>query len=744
LALMTALTIAVLGMTGCDDLPAGFYDYVVFDRLVRPTAVEFSSDGRVFVAEKRGVVKVFDGVEDGTPTVVADLRTNVFNIWDRGLLGLVLDPDFPATPDIYVSYSYDAEPGGTAPRWGQPGADNDVCPTPPGINDGGCVVTARISRLRLAQDGAMTGPEHVLVEDWCQQYPSHSIGTLAFGADGALYASGGEGANFDWADYGQGGSPPNPCGDPGAGANGVMSPPAAEGGALRSQDLRTPGDPTGLGGTIIRIDRRSGKALPDNPLVASPDPNARRIVAYGLRNPFRFALRPGTNDLWIGDVGWSTWEEINRSRGDDQQVDNFGWPCTEGPGPTPGYDVLDLTLCESLYAQGGVTPPVFQYRHGQQVAGENCPTGSGSAISGLAFTPPDSPYPPDYDGALFFSDASRQCIFVMRDGPGGLPDPGRVSWFSHHAPTPVELQFGPGGELWYVDLYGGKVHRIGYSAANAPPQAAFSASQTSGDAPLTVAFDASAASDSDPGDVLRYAWDLDGDGELDDGTGRTATATYETVGTRTVRLRVTDLAGATDTAETTIRVGTAAPVPTIASPVAGATAAVGGVVSFSGGAVSPGVGDLPASALSWWVDMLHCPTVDQCHRHPDVFAASGVASGSFVMPDHEYPAYVELHLSVTWQGETTTATRRIDYRTADVTLAADAPGVELTLAGETAPAPVTRSLPVGSTVSVSAPETLIGEQGTFLFVSWSDGGARAHDIVVGAVPPPLTAHYVAG
>jgi hypothetical protein len=105
---------------------------------------------------------------------------------------------------------------------------------------------------------------------------------------------------------------------------------------------------------------------------------------------------------------------------------------------------------------------------------------------------------------------------------------------------------------------------------------------------------------------------------------------------------------------------------------------------------------------------------------------------------------VELHLSATWQGETTTATRRIDYRTADVTLAADAPGVELTLAGETAPAPVTRSLPVGSTVSVSAPETLIGEQGTFLFVSWSDGGARAHDIVVGAVPPPLTAHYVAG
>lgn len=128
---MTALTIAVLGMTGCGDLPAGFYGYVVFDRLVRPTAVEFSSDGRVFVAEKRGVVKVFDAVDDGTPTVVADLRTNVFNNWDRGLLGLVLDPDFPATPDIYVSYTYDAEPGGTAPRWGSQGPTTTSAPHHP-------------------------------------------------------------------------------------------------------------------------------------------------------------------------------------------------------------------------------------------------------------------------------------------------------------------------------------------------------------------------------------------------------------------------------------------------------------------------------------------------------------------------------------------------------------------------------------------------------------------------------------
>ena len=60
----------------------------------------------------------------------------------------------------------------------------------------------------------MTGSEQVLVEDWCQQYPSHSTGTVDFGPDGALYASAGDGASFTFTDYGQDGNPVNPCGDP--------------------------------------------------------------------------------------------------------------------------------------------------------------------------------------------------------------------------------------------------------------------------------------------------------------------------------------------------------------------------------------------------------------------------------------------------------------------------------------------------------------------------------------------------
>ena len=161
------------------QLPSRFTESVVFSGLNAPTAVRFSPDGRVFVAEKRGVVKVFDSLADTTPTVFLDLRTQVFNFWDRGLLGLALAPDFPADPGVYVLYSRDAAIGGTAPRWGTAGADSDGCPSPPGPTVDGCVISGRLSRFVAVGDVA--GAEQVLIDDWCQQFPSHSVGSLAFG-----------------------------------------------------------------------------------------------------------------------------------------------------------------------------------------------------------------------------------------------------------------------------------------------------------------------------------------------------------------------------------------------------------------------------------------------------------------------------------------------------------------------------------------------------------------------------------
>jgi glucose/arabinose dehydrogenase len=232
-----SVAVATPGLASAATLPAGFQEEVVFSGLSNPTAVRFADDGRVFVAEKRGVINVFDSLSDPTPTVFADLNVNVYNFWDRGLLGMALAPNFPSDPYVYVLYTYDHQLGSAAPapRWGTPGVYSDPCPTPPGPTTDGCVVSGRLSRLQ-ASGNQMTGAEQVLVEDWCQQYPSHSIGTVEFGRDGALYASGGDGASFGFADWGQAGNPVNPCGDP---PGGTLSPPTAEGGALRSQDLRT-------------------------------------------------------------------------------------------------------------------------------------------------------------------------------------------------------------------------------------------------------------------------------------------------------------------------------------------------------------------------------------------------------------------------------------------------------------------------------------------------------------------------
>src|SRR5262249_12273947 len=156
--------------------------------------------------------------------------------------------------------------------------------------------------------------------DWCQQFPSHSVGSLNFGADGYLYITAGEGASFDNADWGQFGgtlpgtpTPMNPCGDPPAGVGGAETPPSAEGGALRAQSPQRPAaEPRRLNGSALRVDPATGNGVPGNPFFSSNDENARRIIGYGLRNPFRATIRPGTNDMWIADVGWNNWEEINR------------------------------------------------------------------------------------------------------------------------------------------------------------------------------------------------------------------------------------------------------------------------------------------------------------------------------------------------------------------------------------------------------------------------------------------------
>ena len=593
--------------TGSLGLLPGFQETSPITGLAGPTVVRFSPDGRVFVAEKRGYIKVYDSLSDTTATLFADLSPKVHHFWDRGLLGMALDPDFPAKPFVYVSYTHDAAIGGTAPRWG------DTCPDPPGATGDGCVVSSRLSRLEAI--GNTAGPEQVLIEDWCQQFPSHSAGDIEFGADGALFMTGGDGASFNFADWGQTGSPKNPCNDPPVPAGGTQTPPTAEGGALRAQDLRTSADPTSLDGTLIRVNPDTGAALPDNPLYSHSDLNTRRIVAYGFRNPFRMAMRPGTSEPWVGDVGWGVWEEINRVIRPPGGLEDFGWPCLEGNARQYSYDTADLNVCEALYTKGVARPPTFTYNHASKVfSEETCPTGS-SSVSGLAFTPPNSTLPAEFDGALFFADYARNCIWVMERTTGELPNPARIRTFRAGASGPVDLQFGPGNDLYFVDFNMGAVRRIHYTQGNQPPRPVAGATPTSGATPLHVDFSASGSSDPDPGDTLSYAWDLDADGAYDDAPTQTAQFTYASAGSYLVGLKVTDNHGASATDSVAIRAGNTPPTATIVTPSTGFTWKVGDTISFTGRGDDAQDGALGANRLNWTVRAPALPVeLPRAHR----------------------------------------------------------------------------------------------------------------------------------
>jgi glucose/arabinose dehydrogenase len=250
--------------------------------------------------------------------------------------------------------------------------------------------------------------------------------------------SGGDGASFTTLNVGDAGdSAPNTCGDP-----------PSEGGMLRSQDRETGGDPLGLDGSIIRVDPATGSGVPGNPAYSAPgNDNRSRIIAYGLRNPCRFALRPGTSELWQADVGWYRYERIFRlpSTTPSSAV-NFGWPCYEGESRGLTY----IPICASPYANPSrVTAPYFAYLHDQRVvSGNKCGEGASGATTGIAFAPGGGRFSAAYNGALFFADYTHSCIYAMRTSAGGNPDPARREVFSDKVPNPVDLEFGPTGDLF--------------------------------------------------------------------------------------------------------------------------------------------------------------------------------------------------------------------------------------------------------------------------------------------------------
>jgi glucose/arabinose dehydrogenase len=738
---------------GAPTLPTGFTDKVAIGGLSEPTAVAFAPDGTAFIALKSGEIKSFD-YDAGTRTyepfaqhsIFADLSPTVHNYWDRGLTGIEVDPQFPTRPYVYVNYALNRDPrNGNQPAWTTGNEQYDGCPAaaalgPPAV--AGCLVDIRVSRLTAAMgpQGWVMTAEKPLVQGACMQFPSHASGDVAMGPDGYLYASAGDGASFDFADHGQAG---NPCpGDP-----------TDQGGSLRSQDVRTSGDALGLSGSVFRIHPDTGNAK------NGATDHASRIIAFGHRNPWRLTFRPGTDELWNGDVGGSAWEEINRLTGAGSaptgaNAANRGWPCYEGTpsgsARQPDWDGLNLPVCENLYASpGNLRAPYFGYqtRGPLLTPGEHCES-STSSVSGIAFAPASSNWPAAYKGSLFFSDYARACVWRLGKLPGGDPDPQSITPFVQGASTPVELVAGPQGDLFYVD-YGldsegvpqagaGGIHRIAY--LDPAPVATLTANRISG--PLNASYTFSAAGTKDPnGRSMTFAWDLDGNGSFETNTGASPTAqrAYGSPVNVTVRVRATNQDGFSGTASLTIYPGNDPPRLTSIAPPSSLRWQVGQAIAFSATGTDPQDGVLAPPAFDWALSIRHCP--DVCHTHP-LEQFRDRRSGSFRAPDHEFPSHLLLTLTLTdSRGMPVRRTIRLDPKSVKVTFATKPKRLRLTAAGTAAKAPFAKRFIVRSRATVTAPKTQRKRGVTYRFRRWSDRGDASHEIVAPAKKTTLTATY---
>jgi len=193
-------------------------------------------------------------------------------------------------------------------------------------------------------------------------------------------------------------------------------------------------------------------------------------------------------------------------------------------------------------------------------------------------------YPDAYRNVLFFADYRRQCIWTMHPGSDGTPSPQDVRTFAKVAAFPVDVKRGPGGDIFYVDIGGGAIHRIEY--INARPRAVLTISPTSGTAPLAVLLDAQQSTDPE-GAALTYEWDLDNDGTFESG-GMSRSHVFNVGGTYRVRLRVTDDVGGSDVASSEIVVGATA--QTWAASDIGDAGVIGSTYSANGTFILQGAG----------------------------------------------------------------------------------------------------------------------------------------------------------
>ncbi len=463
---------------------------------VVPTAIAFLPDGAFMVAEKGGTVwMVRNGVKLVTP--VWSNPTIVLDSQDRGLLGLAVDPNYGTNRYIYMLYTVDPDSNGV---------------------DDNILAYGRLVRYTMNSSGDtntvnLASRVVLMGHDW-RHGPliaslSHTIGSLRWGRDGSLLVTAGDGGSF--TDTDAGGLYPAAFGT-------TRTDPNEDIGAFRAQDI------TSLCGKVLRINPATGWGYASNPYAtADLTANRSKVFAYGLRNPFRFDVRPGTGStnaadgnpgqIMIGDVGWNTWEEMNVLNTPGM---NFGWPCVEGPNNNDPYQAASPAHNGCGSVGSGTNPaswsaPTSWWHHSWDELAFPPGVHGNAAVGGCFYA--DTLWPASYRGRFFFADYVGSWIRAATfDGAGNLV---AMIDFATDMDSPVDLRTNPvNGDIYYVSISTGEIRRIHYGGpsggGNTPPVAHASATPLSGIVPLTVNFSSTGSFDAD-GDTITYAWTF-GDG----------------------------------------------------------------------------------------------------------------------------------------------------------------------------------------------------------------------------------------
>jgi glucose/arabinose dehydrogenase len=352
-----ALAIFLAASTNAASLPDGYAEARFASGIARAVAMEFAPDGRLFVCEQAGRLRVIEnGVLLPDPFVTLDVDGS----GERGLLGVTFDPGFPTNRYLYVYYTTGSPP-----------------------------VHNRVSRFTADGNSAVPGSETVILDlDNLSGAENHNGGAIHFGSDDKLYIAAGENGN-----------PAN------------------------AQTL------TNLLGKILRLNP-DGSIPTDNPFYGTETGRNRAIWALGFRNPFTFAVQPGTGRIFVNDVGEGSWEEIDELIGGA----NYGWPNCEGACHPANSEFRD---------------PIFFYSHGSG-------TRAGNSIAGGAFyNPPTNQFPNADVGAYFFADFINGWIRKLSPNNGN-----QVTDFASGLSNPVDLKVGPDGRLYYLARGNGTVMAI--------------------------------------------------------------------------------------------------------------------------------------------------------------------------------------------------------------------------------------------------------------------------------------------